>query len=363
MVNVGTRKGGKSDKMKKNFDIKNLTRENVKGLKPYSSARDEYVSDGSEMIFLDANENPFENGVNRYPDPQQRNLKAILAKQKGVEAENILLGNGSDEVLDLLFRAFCEPKIDNIISLPPTYGMYKVLCGINEITNKEVLLTSEFQPDVNKILETVDSNSKLLFICSPNNPTGNTISRKAIESLLQEFDGLVVIDEAYIDFSKEDSWVGTLDRWPNLIVTQTLSKAYGLAGIRLGICLASKEIIAVLNKIKPPYNVNELTQRKAYARVLDTKRIDFEVRTILGEKRKLEVALKKIDFIKKLYKSDTNFILAKVDDANKRYDQLLAKGIVIRNRSTQPLCENTLRFTVGTTEENQKLLKVIKNIA
>ena len=345
------------------FNLENIIRANVKGLKPYFSARDEYVSDGSEMVFLDANENPFENSVNRYPDPQQRSLKAVLAKQRGIDVENILLGNGSDEILDLLFRAFCEPKIDNIISLPPTYGMYKVLSGINAIENKEVLLTPDFQLDVTAILDAIDEHSKILFICSPNNPTGNMISSKAIETLLSEFNGLIVIDEAYIDFSKAASWVNVLHAHPNLIVTQTLSKAYGLAGIRLGMCMASKEIIAILNKIKPPYNVNELTQRKAYSRVLDTKRIDFEIRTILSERRKLEVALEKIDFVVKMYKSEANFILARVDDADKLYQQLLEKNIVIRNRSTQPLCENTLRFTIGTTAENIKLIQALKEIS
>ena len=344
------------------FNLENIIRENVKGLKPYSSARDEYVSDGSQMVFLDANENPFENGVNRYPDPQQRSLKAVLAEQKGINIENILLGNGSDEVLDLLFRAFCEPKEDNIISLPPTYGMYKVLSGINCIENKEVLLTKDFQPDVAAILKTADSNSKLLFICSPNNPTGNSISEENITQLLNSFKGLVVIDEAYIDFSPEESWTSRLTDFPNLIVTQTLSKAYGMAGIRLGTCIASKEIIAVLNKIKPPYNVNELTQQKALKRVVDTKRINLEIQVILEQKEILSKVLCDVNFVEKVYASDANFILVKVDNANERYTQLLEKGIVIRNRSTQALCENTLRLTIGTKEENIKLIKVLKGL-
>ena len=344
------------------FNLENIIRENVKGLKPYSSARDEYVSDGSQMVFLDANENPFENGVNRYPDPQQRSLKAVLAEQKGINIENILLGNGSDEVLDLLFRAFCEPKEDNIISLPPTYGMYKVLSGINCIENKEVLLTKDFQPDVTAILKTADSNSKLLFICSPNNPTGNSISEENITQLLNSFKGLVVIDEAYIDFSPEESWTSRLTDFPNLIVTQTLSKAYGMAGIRLGTCIASKEIIAVLNKIKPPYNVNELTQQKALKRVVDTKRINLEIQVILEQKEILSKVLCDVNFVEKVYASDANFILIKVDNADKRYTQLLEKGIVIRNRSTQALCENTLRLTIGTKEENIKLIKVLKGL-
>ncbi len=345
------------------IDIKNLVRENVKGLSPYSSARDEYVSDGSQMIFLDANENPFENGVNRYPDPQQRSLKAVLAEQKGVKTKNVLFGNGSDEVLDLIFRAFCEPKEDNIITLPPTYGMYKVLSGINNIENIEVLLTSEFEPDVAAILEKANKKSKILFLCSPNNPTANSFSKDKITQLLKEFKGLVVIDEAYIDFSKEESWLGELKNFNNLIITQTLSKAYGMAGIRLGVCFASEEIIAILNKIKPPYNVNELSQQKALERILAIEVISSEVADILAERAILSKALLQLNYIEKVYASDANFILAKVDDASERYNQLLKKGIVVRNRTTQPLCENTLRFTVGTRHENEKLISALTSIS
>ncbi len=348
--------------MKIEININNLVRENVKGLSPYSSARDEYVSDGSQMVFLDANENPFENGVNRYPDPQQRGLKAVLASQKGVDVSQILLGNGSDEVLDLLFRAFCEPREDNIISLPPTYGMYKVLSNINNIENREVLLTEDFHPNVAEILKVMDQRSKLLFICSPNNPTGNGISSAHIHELLTKFNGLVVIDEAYIDFSKDASWIGELSQYPNLVVTQTLSKAYGLAGIRLGICYASSEIIAVLNKIKPPYNVNELTQQRALERLQNTEKVQEEVTNILKERSVLEAVLADMNFVDRIYPTDANFILAKVDDATKRYNQLLEAGIVIRNRTTQPLCSNTLRFTVGTAAENKKLIEKLKEL-
>ncbi|MGB6152901.1 MAG: histidinol-phosphate transaminase [Pricia sp.] len=342
------------------FSLNKITRENVKGLKPYSSARDEYVADGSEMVFLDANENPFENGANRYPDPQQRGLKSALSELKGIPVENMLLGNGSDEVLDLIFRAFCEPKKDNIITLPPTYGMYSVLAGINNVENREVLLTQKFQPDVDTILKRVDENSKLMFLCSPNNPTGNSFSEEKIIRLLQNFKGLVVIDEAYIDFSDKTSWTKKLGDYPNLIITQTLSKAYGLAGVRLGICMASKEIIAVLNKIKPPYNVNELTQNHALKRLQGDARIRLEIAEILNQKKLVMKVLKQVDFIEKIYPSDANFVLVKVDDANRRYGQLLKKGIVIRNRSTQPLCEDTLRFTIGTPEENIKLVMALK---
>ncbi|MDF0717220.1 histidinol-phosphate transaminase [Muricauda sp. 334s03] len=346
----------------KGFDLNRLVRESVYKLQPYSSARDEYVSDGSEMIFLDANENPFDNGVNRYPDPYQRSLKSLLAEQKGVSENQILLGNGSDEVLDLMYRAFCEPNQDSIITLPPTYGMYKVLAGINAVENKEVLLTSDFEPDVEEILKMVDPKSKLLFICSPNNPTGNAFKKERIEQLLEKFNGLVVIDEAYIDFSKDESWLSQLNRYPNLIVTQTLSKAYGLAGIRLGICYASKEIIGVLNKIKPPYNVNQLTQQRALKQVLNQDLVNQEVKQILEERTDLIKALNGLEFVEELYPTDANFVLVKVDDANKRYQQLLEKQVVVRNRSTQPLCENTLRFTVGTPEENKKLIAILKEL-
>lgn len=345
-----------------NFNLNTIIRENVKAMKPYSSARDEYVSDGSKMVFLDANENPFYNGVNRYPDPQQRSLKEVIASQKGVEASQILLGNGSDEVLDLLFRAFCQPQQDNILTLPPTYGMYTVLANLNEIEERKTELLPNFQPNVEGILAKVNEYSKLLFICSPNNPTGNLITTESIKQLLTNFNGLVVIDEAYIDFSNQQSWISELQNYPNLIVTQTLSKAYGLAGIRLGICYASAEIIAVLNKIKPPYNVNELTQQRALKRVEDTASVTSEIQTILAERDVLTQALQNISFVKTIYPSEANFILAKVDDATKRYNQLLAKGIVIRNRTTQALCENTLRFTVGTSDENAVLIAALNKI-
>ncbi|MEH6704499.1 MAG: histidinol-phosphate transaminase [Galbibacter orientalis] len=344
------------------FNINNLVRENVKKLKPYSSARDEFKDFDKDMVFLDANENPYNNGVNRYPDPQQRSLKGELALQRQIKASQVLLGNGSDEVLDLIYRAFCEPKIDNIITLPPTYGMYKVLAETNDVENREVLLTEDYEPDVTEILRVADANSKLLFICSPNNPTGNAFKADKIEILLKSFPGIVVIDEAYIDFSESQTWVSKLSEYPNLIVTQTLSKAYGMAGIRLGICYASEEIISVINKIKPPYNVNELTQKKALDRVLDKESVKNEIGSILNERSALYEVLLEVSFVQKIYPSDANFVLVKVDNANLRYQQLLDKGIVIRNRSTQPLCANTLRFTIGTPSENKKLIKVLKEL-
>jgi histidinol-phosphate aminotransferase len=349
--------------MKIEFNINNLVRENIKGLQPYSSARDEYKdATSNNMIFLDANENPFENGFNRYPDPQQNAVKEILSEIKNIDKKNILLGNGSDEVLDLIFRAFCEPKEDNIITLPPTYGMYAVLANINNIENKKVLLTENFQPKVGQILNAVDGNSKILFLCSPNNPSGNSFSAEKVEELLNKVNGLVVIDEAYIDFSEEKSWLERLSEFPNLIITQTLSKAYGLAGIRLGVCYASEEIISILNKIKPPYNVNELTQKKAIDRLLKVDEVQIEIIKIKDERTALISDLQEVDFIEKMYPTVCNFILVKVDDATKRYNQLIEKGIVIRNRTTQPLCENCLRFTIGTSSENKRLIQVLKEI-
>ncbi|MFC6877870.1 histidinol-phosphate transaminase [Flavobacterium myungsuense] len=349
--------------MENSFDINNLVRENVKLMKPYSSARDEFEDfDTADMIFLDANENPFQNGVNRYPDPQQSSLKVVLAKQRNVKPNQILLGNGSDEVLDLIFRAFCEPKVDNVITLPPTYGMYGVLSNLNDIENKEVLLSTHFQPQAEKILETVDEKTKIIFLCSPNNPTGNSFSDESVVKLLENFNGLVVIDEAYIDFSEKESWLAKINEYPNLFITQTLSKAYGLAGIRLGICYASAAVISVLNKIKPPYNVNELTQLRALERLSNPDIIKSEIVSIIEQRDLLLKTLEEVKFVEKIYPTEANFILIKVDDANKRYNELIAKGIVIRNRTTQPLCENTLRLTIGTEQENEKLIEALASL-
>jgi len=348
--------------MKTKFDIQTIIRPTIKALKPYSSARDEFQGVPADMVFLDANENPFENGVNRYPDPQQGKLKAILSKIKGVPSKNILLGNGSDEVLDLIFRAFCEPNQDNVIILPPTYGMYEVLANLNAIDIIKVDLDDIFQPKVNSILNAATEKSKILFLCSPNNPTANSFENSKIEKLIKEFNGLVVIDEAYIDFSNEASWLSRLNEFPNLVVTQTLSKAYAMAGIRVGICYASKEIITVLNTIKPPYNINELTQKKAIELLNIKDLASKQINDILKERSALMDELKNVTFVSKIYPSDANFILVKVDDANKRYNQLIEKGIVIRNRTNQVGCENCLRFTVGTFEENDKLIKTLRSI-
>ena len=345
------------------MSIQHLIRPSIKALKPYSSARDEFKGNKDNLIFLDANENPFENGVNRYPDPQQSKLKVLISEIKGIPTEHILLGNGSDEVLDLLIRMFCEPNKDNIIILPPTYGMYEVLANINAVETLKINLLSEsFQPETKTILDTANTNSKLLFLCSPNNPTGNSFEESTIEFLLKTFKGIVVIDEAYIDFSIEKSWLSRLKEFPNLVVTQTLSKAFGMAGIRLGMCFASAEIIATLNKIKPPYNINELTQNKAIEGLRKMSLVEEQISYLLKERQALIEGLETVDFIEKIYPSDANFVMIKVDDANKRYQQLIDNGIVIRNRTTQPLCEDCLRLTIGTPEENKRLIENFKTL-
>ena len=343
------------------MNLNNLIRKNIKAMKPYSSARDEFKDLKADMVFLDANENPFETTLNRYPDPKQTALKELISKQKELPINQVLLGNGSDEVLDLIVRAFCEPNHDSILTLLPTYGMYSVLAQLNSIENIEVSLSKDFNINVDQVLKQVKPSTKLLFICSPNNPSGNIMDVNAVTRLLKAFDGLVVIDEAYIDFTTIESWTQRLNAFPNLMVTQTLSKAYGLAGIRLGTCYASKEIIAVLNKIKPPYNINSLTQQAAIE-ALQNNEVSEQVSSILREREKLANALASCFFVKKIYPSDANFILIKVDDANKRYDELLRHGIVIRNRTTQLGCENCLRISLGTPAENKQLLTLLNTL-
>ncbi len=343
------------------FKIENYTRKNVQSMESYSSARDEFKDFKKEAVYLDANENPFSNGFNRYPDTQQKELKEVLSALKGVKTNQILLGNGSDEVLDLLFRAFCEPNVDNVITLPPTYGMYSVLANLNAVENKEVVLSTDFQPKVDEILKAVNDKTKMIFLCSPNNPTGNSFDDAAMIRLLKGFDGLVVIDEAYIDFSKNESWITAIKTFPNLVVTQTLSKAYAMAGLRVGIMYASAEIIAVLNKIKPPYNLNTLSQETAI-RKLNQDTLQFHLKKILSERERVRLLLSTIPFVEKVFPTDANFILFKVDDAQKRYNQLIEKGIVVRNRGNQILCENCLRVTIGTKEENEKIISVLKTL-
>jgi histidinol-phosphate aminotransferase len=345
------------------FDIQKLVRSHIADLQPYSSARDEFDTVESEVVYLDANENPFDNGVNRYPDPQQRKLKEVIARRRGVAANQLLLGNGSDEVLDLIFRAFCIPNQDKIIVMPPTYGMYKVLANINCISLDEVPLNDDFQLFTKDILSQISTQTKAIFLCSPNNPSGNSFRREDILTLLQSFTGLVVIDEAYIDFSTQKSLVSDLSSYPNLIITQTLSKAYGLAGIRLGICIASEEIIDILNKIKPPYNINSLTQERAISALEDWDTTQGQVTQLIAERKGLFAQLEKISFVEKVYPSDANFLLVQFDDANKRYAQLIQNDIVVRNRSKQVGCENCLRFSVGTPQENQILIETLNRLS
>ena len=345
------------------FDLQKLVRSHIADLQPYSSARDEFGADDGDVVYLDANENPFDNGVNRYPDPHQRKLKEVIARGRGVAANQLLLGNGSDEVLDLIFRAFCIPNQDKIIVMPPTYGMYKVLANINCVSLDEVPLNNDFQLVIKNILNQISIQTKAIFLCSPNNPSGNSFRRGDILTLLQSFTGLVVIDEAYIDFSTQKSLAADLPSYPNLIITQTLSKAYGLAGIRLGICMASEDIINILNKIKPPYNINSLTQERAISALEDWDTTQRLITQLIAERKGLFAQLEKISFVEKVYPSDANFLLVRVDDANKRYAQLIQNNIVVRNRSKQVGCENCLRFSVGTPQENQILIETLNRLS
>lgn len=340
------------------MNIRKLLRPNIANMTPYSSARDEFedVAD----VYLDANENPFENGVNRYPDPYQKEVKKRLSEIKGVPSENILIGNGSDEVLDLIFRAFCEPKQDNIISHNPSYGMYPVLCEINDIELRKVNLEEGFRLNADKMLAASDKQSKLFFICSPNNPSGNLLSKEEIKKILDAQKGIVIIDEAYIDFADSDSWLTELEDYPNLIVCQTLSKAWGQAGLRVGMCFAAREIIDVLNAIKPPYNVNVLSQEVALKALNQEDEFKKNLAVILDEKIKVENALKEFSSILELFPSDSNFVLARVDDANAMYDFLLNRKVIVRNRSKEYLCNNCLRFTIGIPKENERLIESIK---
>ena len=345
------------------IDIDDLVRENIKNLKPYSSARSEYR--GNAAVFIDANENsfgsPLDENYNRYPDPLQWQLKQDLSKIKGVPPQNIFVGNGSDEVIDLAYRIFCEPKKDNIIICPPTYGMYKVCANINDVESREVLLTKDFQLDVEGILSATDERTKLIFICSPNNPTGNDLNRIDIEMLLNNFPGIVVIDEAYINFSRQKTFIGELTEYENLIVMQTLSKAWGLAGLRLGLAFASEKIIDLFNKVKPPYNINESSQQLAIKALENINEVNKRIKNIVEQRNRLHDQLKQFEFIRIIYSSDANFILAKVEDADKIYQYLLMNRIIVRNRSKEPLCENCIRITVGTPEENQTLINALKN--
>lgn len=349
----------------KEFNLNNITRENIKKLIPYSSARSEY--EGDAQVFLDANENSLgsmlQENFHRYPDPLQKKLKEKISALKNVNSKNIFIGNGSDEAIDLLIRAFCNPGKDEILIFPPTYGMYEVSAAINDVEIKKVLLNDNFELNIPLIKKSINDKTKIIFVCSPNNPTGNSFNENEIEDLLNNYNGIVVIDEAYIDFSDKASWLSKITRYPNLVILQTLSKAWALAGLRIGMAFASEEIIQILNKIKPPYNISVATQKLALQVLSDEEKAYQKIDILKKEKQKLIEDLKAFDFIKKIYPSDTNFLLIKVNDAARLYKYLLSKNIVVRNRNNQPLCENSLRITIGTPEENISLLQALKNYA
>lgn len=344
------------------FDINKIVRDNIRTLKPYSSARDEFS--GNASVYLDANENSFGSPVrknyNRYPDPLQRELKDKIAKIKGVPTQHILLGNGSDECIDLLFRAFCIPKKDNVIICPPTYGMYEVSAHINDIEVREALLGENFQLQPDKVASLIDENTKLIFICSPNNPTGNAIHREDIEMLLNNFEGLVIIDEAYINFSRYRSFIQELVEYPNLVVLQTFSKAWGLAALRLGMLFSSLPVVDILNKIKPPYNINQASQEIALEALKNIAIVNERTKQLVIEREKLKIDLQALPFVQKVYPSDANFLLIKLKDAASKYKALVIKGIIVRDRSRVILCDNCLRITVGTPEENKTLLQALQ---
>ena len=340
--------------------LQELTRPNIWRLKPYSSARDEY-NGAAASVFLDANENPYNLPHNRYPDPMRRDLKKALSKIKKVNPENIFLGNGSDEAIDLVFRAFCEPRVDNVVAIDPTYGMYQGCAEINDVEYRKVLLDENFQFSADRLLEAADGHTKLIFICSPNNPTGNDLLRGEIEKLVRGFDGLVILDEAYNDFSEAPSFLEELGRYPNLIVLQTFSKAWGCAAIRLGMAFASAEIIGILSKIKYPYNVNELTQKQALEMLHRYYEIERWIKTLKEAREELEAEFMQLPCCVRIFPSDANFFLARVTDAVAIYNFLVGKGIIVRNRNSVSLCGNCLRVTVGTRVENEKLIEALKS--
>ena len=344
------------------FNLNNLLRENIRNLVPYSSARDEFKGEASTL--LDANENaygsPLEASYNRYPDPLQHELKLKLSQIKGVPARNIFLGNGSDEAIDILFRACCRPGIDNVILVPPTYGMYEVSANINDIAVKKVSLTGTFQLNLEGIAEAIDANTRIIFLCSPNNPTGNSLERADIETILANFNGLVVVDEAYINYSRQKSFIQELTEYGNLVVLQTLSKAWGLAGLRLGMAFASEEIIEVFNKIKPPYNINQATQQLALKALDEVSLINDWIKETVDQREQLSERLRTFDFVLHVYPSDANFVLVKTSSPRDIYTYLVDTSIIVRDRSKVELCEGCLRITVGTPAENERLLAALE---
>ena len=339
--------------------LEQLVRKNIWSLAPYSSARDEY-SGKEAHVFLDANENPYNAPYNRYPDPLQRDVKKMLERVKGVPRENIFLGNGSDEAIDLPYRIFCEPGRDNVVSIAPTYGMYQVCADINDIECRQVLLDDNFQLHADAVLQACDERTKIIWLCSPNNPTGNSLDRDEIMKVVEGFEGIVIVDEAYIDFAQQLSLRQELPTHPNLIILQTMSKAWGSAAIRLGMAFASKEIIDIYNKVKYPYNVNQLTQQQAMEMLKDPFEIDKYVKTLLQERSRLMMAFRELPICEQIYPTDANFFLTRVTDAKRIYDYLVDKGIIVRNRSRIQLCQNCLRITIGTRTENNELLSALR---
>ncbi len=344
------------------FQLDDLLRDNIRKLVPYSSARDEFK--GEAQVFLDANENslgsPLTRWYNRYPDPLQWKLKEALSKIKGIAPQHIFLGNGSDECIDILYRAFCNPGRDNVIINPPTYGMYEVSAHINDIAVRRATLLDDFQLDLVHLETLVDEHTKLIWICSPNNPTANSMNRRDIEMVLNHFHGLVVVDEAYINFSRHRSFIQELPDYPNLVVLQTMSKAWGLAGLRLGMAFASEAIIEVYNKVKPPYNINQATQELALKALEETEEVNEMIRTLVGFRGQLAQALAELPLVEKVYPSDANFLLVKLAGPRAVYDHLLRRGIVVRDRSKVELCEGCLRITVGTEKENKELIEALR---
>ncbi|BDQ11506.1 histidinol-phosphate transaminase [Sediminibacterium sp. TEGAF015] len=345
------------------FNVNTLVRANIAGLTPYSSARDEFS--GEAKVFLDANENslgsPLKKWYNRYPDPHQKAIKHKLAQIKGIAAEHIFLGNGSDECIDLLYRCFCNPGKDNVIICPPTYGMYEVSANINDVEVKKVSLLPNFELDLSGIEDAIDNQTKLIWICSPNNPTGNSLKRLDIETLLNNFKGLVIVDEAYINFSKQKSFVQELTEYPNLVVLQTLSKAWGLAGLRLGMAFASTAIIEILNRVKPPYNINQATQELVLTALEEVGQVNDMIRLLVDMRDALAEVFSSMPTVERVYPSDANFILVKVKDARAVYEFLLSKGIVLRDRSNVQLCGDCLRITVGSEQDNTLLVDAMQD--
>ncbi|MEE0990250.1 MAG: histidinol-phosphate transaminase [Paludibacteraceae bacterium] len=341
--------------------LKELVRENIWKLKPYSCARDEFK--GEAKAYLDANENPFNTLYNRYPDPLQWAVKEKIAELKYVKPSQIMLGVGSDEPIDLIFRVFCEPKVDNVVAINPTYGMYGVCADINNVEYRQVNLEADYSLNAEKVLAAVDKNSKVVFLCSPNNPTANLLNTTEIEKILKGFDGIVVIDEAYIDFSDKASWLTKLNKYPQMVILQTFSKAWGLAAARCGMAFASEEIISFFNKVKYPYNINILTQKLILEKLEQVEIKNNWVKEILSQRAFMIEELKQLSIVEHIYPSDANFILVKVDDANLRYKQLVEKGIIVRNRNSVTLCENCLRITIGTAQDNKELLNALTSLA